>query len=104
MDPSYLVVMPRVDLKTLQNELGELAAQGETVLITDGDRVVAELVRPRSARAAEISDERSVRMDDAIPAGSITPAALPPGPPPQAPRIARLVDILSELDADRRER
>jgi prevent-host-death family protein len=41
--------MHTVGIKTLKNRLSEyvrLAAQGETVLISDRDRVVAELVPP----------------------------------------------------------
>ena len=42
--------MRAVGLKVLKNKLSEyvrLAAGGETVLITDRDRVVAEIVPPR---------------------------------------------------------
>jgi prevent-host-death family protein len=42
--------MPTVGLKTLKNKLSEyvrLAAAGETVVITDRNRVVAEIVPPR---------------------------------------------------------
>ena len=47
--------MRSVGLKILKNKLSEyvrLAAGGETVLITDGDRVVAEIVQPSSCRYA----------------------------------------------------
>ena len=46
--------MRAVGLKTLKNKLSEyirLAARGETVLVTDRDRVVAEIVPPQSGRA-----------------------------------------------------
>ena len=42
--------MRSVGLKVLKNKLSEyvrLAAGGETVLVTDRDRVVAEIVPPR---------------------------------------------------------
>jgi prevent-host-death family protein len=42
--------MRRVGLKTLKNKLSEyvrLAASGETIVITDRDRIVAEIVPPR---------------------------------------------------------
>jgi prevent-host-death family protein len=42
--------MRAVGLKTLKNKLSEyvrIAARGETILVTDRDRVVAELVPPR---------------------------------------------------------
>ena len=46
--------MRSVDLKVLKNKLSEyvrLAAGGETVLITDRDRVVAEIARHNRAAA-----------------------------------------------------
>jgi antitoxin (DNA-binding transcriptional repressor) of toxin-antitoxin stability system len=45
--------MRAVGLKILKNKLSEyvrLAAQGETVLVTDRDRVVAELSPPQRRR------------------------------------------------------
>ena len=45
--------MRSVGVKVLKNKLSEyirLAASGETVLVTDRDRVVAELVPPREGR------------------------------------------------------
>ncbi|HTP26367.1 MAG TPA: type II toxin-antitoxin system Phd/YefM family antitoxin, partial [Anaeromyxobacteraceae bacterium] len=51
--------MRTVGLKVLKNKLSEyvrLAAQGETVLIADRDRVVAELVPPQPGRAESVAD------------------------------------------------
>ena len=51
---SYVAAMRSVGLKTLNNKLSEyvrLAAAGETVLVTDRDRVVAEIVPPRVERS-----------------------------------------------------
>jgi antitoxin (DNA-binding transcriptional repressor) of toxin-antitoxin stability system len=51
--------MRTVGLKVLKNKLSEyvrLASQGETVLIADRDRVVAELVPPQPGRAETVSD------------------------------------------------
>ena len=51
--------MRTVGLKTLKNKLSEYvraATAGETVLVTDRDRVVAELVPPR-AKSSDLSDE-----------------------------------------------
>jgi prevent-host-death family protein len=45
--------MRSVGLKVLKNKLSEyvrLAAQGETVLVTDRDRVVAEIIPPEKNR------------------------------------------------------
>lgn len=50
--------MRTVGLEVLENELREyvrLAAGGEVVLVTDRDRVVAELTPPREGRAISLS-------------------------------------------------
>lgn len=96
--------MRSVGLKVLKNKLSEyirLASSGETILITDRDRVVAELVPPNGSRADRLPD---AQLADAVRRGLVTPALLPPGPPPEAPRVARLDEILAELDQDRSDR
>ncbi|MBI3183651.1 MAG: type II toxin-antitoxin system Phd/YefM family antitoxin [Myxococcales bacterium] len=96
--------MRSVGLKLLKNKLAEyvrLAARGETVLITDRDRVVAELVPPRATRAEDIAD---VRLADLVRRGYLRPALMPSGAPPHSDRVAPLRDILAELDADRADR
>ena len=96
--------MRSVGLKTLKNKLSEyvrLAASGETVLISDRDRVVAELGPPRATRSPSLAD---AVLADAVRHGLVTPATLPPGPPPEAPAVAPLSEILGELAADRAER
>jgi len=53
--------MRSVGLKVLKNKLSEYvrhAAGGETVLITDRDRVVAELVPPQPGRSPLLADAR----------------------------------------------
>jgi antitoxin (DNA-binding transcriptional repressor) of toxin-antitoxin stability system len=48
-----------VDLKTLSNKLSEylrLVANGETVLVTDRDRVMAELTPSLETRGALLAD------------------------------------------------
>jgi antitoxin (DNA-binding transcriptional repressor) of toxin-antitoxin stability system len=50
--------MRAVGLKVLKNKLSEyvrLARGGETILVTDRDQVVAELVPPRLDRTATIA-------------------------------------------------
>ena len=88
-------------MKTLENRLSEyvrLVAGGETVLVTDRDRVVAELIPPRAGRSAFLPD---ALLAEAVRTGWITPAALPAeGPPPRHP-VAPLRDILRELRQDR---
>jgi len=96
-------VVRSVGLKTLKNKLAEyarLAAQRETVLITDRERVVADLVPPRENLNLLLSD---AMLAKAVRGGWLTPALLPPGPPPNLP-VTRLKRILTELEADRRSR
>ena len=48
-----------VGLKVLKNKLSEyvrLAQGGETILVTDRDRVVAELVPPKAGRSPAVAD------------------------------------------------
>jgi antitoxin (DNA-binding transcriptional repressor) of toxin-antitoxin stability system len=93
-----------VGLKVLKNKLSEyvrLAASGETILIADRDRVVAELGPPRATRAAILSD---ALLAEAVRQGLLTPATLPPGPPPETTGVAPLSEILRELDGDRVDR
>jgi antitoxin (DNA-binding transcriptional repressor) of toxin-antitoxin stability system len=51
--------MRSVGLKILKNKLSEyvrLAAGGETILITDRDRVVAEIVPPQPGRSPLLAE------------------------------------------------
>ena len=96
--------MRSVGIKVLQDQLTEyirLVGTGETILITDRDRVVAELVPPDRTRADRIPDPL---LTDAVRQGVVTPAALPPGPPPETQGVAPLRTILGELDRDRSDR
>jgi antitoxin (DNA-binding transcriptional repressor) of toxin-antitoxin stability system len=96
--------MRAVGLKTLKNKLSEyvrLVAGGETVLVIDRGRVVAELVPPREGHSPLLSD---AMLAEAARRGWITPAAVGPGaPPPRAPMM-KLADLLRELADDRVER
>ena len=96
--------MISVGLKVLKNKLSEYvrrAAGGETILITDRERVVAELVPPRNTRADTISDAVLAQM---VRDGLMTPARSPKGPIPDLPGVATLEELLTELDADRADR
>jgi antitoxin (DNA-binding transcriptional repressor) of toxin-antitoxin stability system len=90
--------MRAVGLKVLKNKLSEyvrLAASGETVLVTDRDRVVAELVPPREGRSALLSD---ALLADAVRNGWISaPLVADRSPPPRLP-VASFEQILSEHD------
>lgn len=96
--------MRSVGIKLLKNKLSEyvrLASSGETILITDRDRVVAELVPSSGSRAERVG---GALLADAVRRGFVTPAALPPGPPPATPGVAPLAELLAELAVDRADR
>ena len=96
--------MRAVGLKTLKNKLSEyvrLAAGGETVLVTDRDRVVAELVPPGEGRSALLGD---AMLAEAVRRGWVAPPLVGPvGAPPRKP-VAKLNELLAELEQDRRDR
>jgi antitoxin (DNA-binding transcriptional repressor) of toxin-antitoxin stability system len=96
--------MRAVGLKTLKNKLSEyvrLAAGGETVLVTDRDRVVAELVPPGQGRGTLLGD---AMLAEAVRRGWVVPPLLgPAGVPPRRP-VAKLNVLMAELDQDRRDR
>lgn len=91
-------------MKVLKNKLSEyvrLAAGGEIVLVTDRDRVVAELVPPRESRSPLLAD---AFLADAVRKGWITPPiAVDLSPPPRLP-VAPTHEILRELETDRGDR
>ncbi|MGH7113695.1 MAG: type II toxin-antitoxin system Phd/YefM family antitoxin [Stellaceae bacterium] len=93
--------MKSVGLKVLKNKLSEyvrLAAAGETVVITDRNRVVAEIGPPR--REPESVIERGIRE------GWIRPAIRGPDwPPPRQPIPGLTLEkLMEELDQDREDR
>lgn len=93
-----------VGLKVLKNKLSEyvrLAAGGEIVLVTDRDRVVAELAPPREGRSPLVAD---ALLAEAVREGWLTPPQLvPDGPPPSKP-VGTSAEILAELARDRGDR
>src|SRR5579875_48256 len=97
----YIDGMRAIGLKTLKDKLSEyvrLAAGGETVLVTDRDRVVAELVPPRAGRGEWLAD---ATLAEAVRRGYVTPPALADKTPPPNLPVATLDEILAELAADR---
>jgi antitoxin (DNA-binding transcriptional repressor) of toxin-antitoxin stability system len=101
---SYLDGMRAVGLKILKNKLSEyvrLAAGGETILVTDRDRVVAELVPPREGRSPVLAD---AVLAELVRKGWVTPAPRPlAGVPPRVP-VTTLAELMRELDEDRADR
>ncbi len=96
--------MRAVGLKVLKNKLSEyvrLAAGGETVLITDRDRVVAELTPPAQGRAQTVDD---ATLADLVRRGWLTPRLVGPGGEIPRRPVAPLASLLEELDRDRSER
>jgi len=96
--------MRSVGIKILKNKLSHyvrLASQGETVLVTDRDRVVAQLVPPRPGRAEHVAD---AVLAELIRRGQVSPALRGPGVPPESRPLAPLADILAELEEDRSDR
>ena len=95
--------MRSVGLKVLKNKLSEyvrLAARGETVLVTDRDRVVAEIVPPRAGRSPLIAD---AMLADAVRDGWLTPPALAGGAPARKP-VMTLRELMQDLGHDREDR
>lgn len=96
--------MRSVGLKILKNRLSEfvrLAASGETVLVTDRNRVVAELVPPQPGREA-ISDEEVLAQG--VREGWLTPARIVDGRSPPRKPVATWLDLEQELRQDREDR
>jgi prevent-host-death family protein len=98
--------MQKVGLKILKNKLSEyvrIAAAGETVLITDRDRVVAELVPPRLVPDRYKDHPVLAR---GIREGWITPAPNPDGPLPTPKPVSGLTfeRLMADLARDREDR
>ena len=97
--------MRSVGLKVLKNKLSEyirLAASGETVLVTDRDKVVAQITAPDPSRSPLLAD---AVLAEAVRNGWLTPPVVGGGSvaPPSKP-VASLLELLAELDLDRSER
>jgi antitoxin (DNA-binding transcriptional repressor) of toxin-antitoxin stability system len=96
--------MRAIGLKVLKNKLSEyvrLAAGGETVLITDRDRVVAEMVPPAPGRGHWVDD---AELAEGVRQGWLTPPLLGPGGEVPRQPVLALETLLSHLARDRAER
>jgi antitoxin (DNA-binding transcriptional repressor) of toxin-antitoxin stability system len=96
--------MRAVGLKVLKNRLSEyvrLVAGGETVLVTDRDRVVAELVPPALGRSQTVDD---VTLADLVRRGLLTPCLIGPGGEIPRHPVLRFQTLREDLDRDRADR
>ena len=97
--------MRAVGIKVLKNKLSEyvrLAASGETVLVTNHDRVVAELRPPQPGRPERLPEGK---LGEAVRSGAISPRQMPPFEPlPPRKPVMTLEKLLVGLDEDRADR
>ena len=96
--------MLSVGLKILKNKLSEyvrMAVRGETVLITDRNRVVAEIVPPEPGR--KLSDDELIALG--VREGWLTPAKNPAkGPLPSRKPVMTFEELMKDLEEDRADR
>jgi antitoxin (DNA-binding transcriptional repressor) of toxin-antitoxin stability system len=96
--------MRAVGIKVLKNKLSEyvrLAERGETILVTDRDRVVAEIGPPETSRSPVLAD---ARLAEAVRKGWITPPSFrASGAPPRNP-VMSFRELKRELAGDRSDR
>ena len=96
--------MRAVGLKVLKNKLSEyirLAARGETVLVTDRDRVVAEIIPPSAGRAERLADAQLAAL---LRDGLLRPPLVPRGTVPPRKPVCATEELLAELSRDREDR
>ncbi len=96
--------MRAVGLKVLKNKLSEyirLAAGGETVLVTDRDKIVAEIVPPRADSSRTVSD---AFLAEAVRKGWVSPPILRQGGSPPRKPVCSWKKIYSDLQASREDR
>ncbi len=97
--------MRSVALRALKDRLDEyvrLAAAGETVLVTDDDRVVAEIVPPQPDHAATPGEDDFITRG--VREGWLTPATdRSKGPLPCKP-VMKFEDLMKDLEESRADR
>jgi antitoxin (DNA-binding transcriptional repressor) of toxin-antitoxin stability system len=96
--------MRSVGIEHLKNKLNEyirLAAAGETVLVTDRNRVVAELGPPAPGRSPLGSD---ALLLDAVRQGWVRPPLSAVREMPARKPVIKLREILADLQEDRSDR
>lgn len=95
--------MRSVGIKVLKNKLSQyirIVAQGETVLVTDRDRVVAEITPPRAGRGEAVTD---AVLAEAVRKGWVVPPVIGHQVMPRMP-VASLEEILKDLAEQRGDR
>lgn len=96
--------MHAIEIAELKNRLSEyvtLAASGERVLVTDRDKVVAELTAPQTGAAETVAD---AALAELVRRGLVTPPLVRLQGPPARIGSKKLAEILADLDADRADR
>ena len=97
--------MHNVGIKALKARLSEYiraVAAGETVLVTDRGRVVAEIIPPRAAADASSAEKQWAEL---IRHGVVTPAKRPrPRLPPRSKDLVSLEELMCDLDDSRSDR
>jgi len=101
--------MQNVGLKILKNKLSEyvrLAAKGETIVITDRGRPVAEIVPPSRKVPAGAGRPLTAFELRGMREGWLTPAVIRDGSPPPRKPVPGLTleQLLADLDRDREDR
>jgi len=98
--------MRKVGVKALKNDLSKhlrAVAAGETILVTDRSRVIAEL---RPPPPEEPGDEAARNWARLIREGIVTPAKhrFTDAMPPRLPPLMSLEDLLREIAEDKEDR
>lgn len=94
--------MRAVGVRELKDRLSEylrIAASGEVVLVTDRDRVVAELVAPGASR-----NKADLLWADLVAEGVLRPPLVADGAPPPYLGGSTTAELAAELDDDRGDR
>jgi antitoxin (DNA-binding transcriptional repressor) of toxin-antitoxin stability system len=96
--------MRAVGIKLLKNKLSEyvrLAASGERILVTDRDRVVAELGPPREGTSIHAPD---ALLAEAVRQGWLRPPLLRSAEPPSSLPVLSFQSVMKLLDESREDR
>ena len=107
--------MQTIGIDTLKEQLSECleaVAAGETVRVTDGGRVVAEIVPPQGAAQTAPATPPSAALTpeekwaELIRKGIVRPAKRPLGArlPPQREPVMTFEELMAEIAADREDR